>query len=165
MMMMMNCVMVDWWKALSLTSNQDHWLKFSQLQICHATSRIWTCTEAEFSLCRMKLYSSDNHYTLWHVESADLKFKMLDNILQYSSISSWVSFNFLFKYINIFWYVFMGEATEVRYKKSEKGCRYKNKQDKRAQDWWAQDKRVQDKWTPRAKKAQVNEDCEDYQIS
>ena len=26
-------------------------------------SRIWACTEPEFRLCWMKLYSSDNHYT------------------------------------------------------------------------------------------------------
>ena len=29
----------------------------------HAANRIWTCTEPEFSLCWMKLCSSDSHYT------------------------------------------------------------------------------------------------------
>ena len=41
----------------------------------HTASRIWTCTEPEFRLWWMKLYSSDNHYTtvplycLNHMES------------------------------------------------------------------------------------------------
>ena len=32
------------------------------LNLQHAASRIWTCAEAEFRLCWMKLCSNDNHY-------------------------------------------------------------------------------------------------------
>ena len=34
------------------------------VNLWHAVNKIWTCTEAEFKLCQMKLCSSDNHYNL-----------------------------------------------------------------------------------------------------
>ena len=30
----------------------------------HVASRVWTCAESEFRLCRMTLCSSDDHYTM-----------------------------------------------------------------------------------------------------
>ena len=67
MMMMKNyfCRMIDQQKVLSLTSSQDHCQRFSPLWISDmAVNKIWTCTETEFKLCRMKLCSSDNNYNL-----------------------------------------------------------------------------------------------------
>ena len=46
----------------------------------HAASRIWTCAERGFRLSRMKLCSSDNHYTMWSFSRfliADMSVKII----------------------------------------------------------------------------------------
>ena len=57
--MMMNCFcgMVDRRKAFSLISSRDHCQRSSpsRISLWHAGSRVWTCAEPEFRLCRMKM--------------------------------------------------------------------------------------------------------------
>ena len=62
LLMMMNFILVIW------LTNKRHLALFPASTILtianlwHTASRIWTCAEPKFRLCRMKLRSSDNHY-------------------------------------------------------------------------------------------------------
>ena len=72
-MLMMDCLCCMYFQLGPLPEI----LTISNLQ--HVESRIWTCAEPEFRLCRMKLCSSDNHYTnnMSRAKSENLHFNML----------------------------------------------------------------------------------------
>ena len=55
------CGMFDLWKASSLISSGEMSKILTSTNLQHAASRIRTCTESDFRLCWMKLYSSDSH--------------------------------------------------------------------------------------------------------
>ena len=80
---------VDWQKGFSLISNQDHCERPSHSNSPTALSRHWICTEPEFSLCWMRLYSSDSQV----ITGSQKEIQRHQNKPTIVALFLWISFN------------------------------------------------------------------------